>query len=69
MTLDGFSPVSRHYSSANGGGRNLPRRAFQSTGQFRVIMEQRHRVAFPVAYATARGLDLIDDLWHQKRTI
>lgn len=61
--------VFRKQVSARGGGRNLPRKAFQDAGQFKVVMETKRGVSFPVAYATAQGLDLVDDLWHQKRTI
>lgn len=58
--------IFRKQTSQNGGGRNLPRKAFQDGGQFRVITESRNGFSFPVAYATAHGLDLIDDLWRQK---
>jgi len=53
--------VSRH-----GGARNLPRRPYQQSGQFEVKVETANGVSFSVAYATAKGLDLIDDLWRQK---
>lgn len=58
--------IFRKQTSAGSGGRNLPRKAFQDGGQFRVLMESNKGRNFPVAYATARGLDLIDDLWRQK---
>jgi hypothetical protein len=59
--------IFRKQTSQNGGnGRNLPRKAFQDGGQFRVLMESKNGFTFPVAYATARGLDLVDDLWRQK---
>lgn len=58
--------IFRKQTSQNGGGRNLPRKAFQDGGQFRVIPESKRGISYPVAYATARGLDLIDDLWRQK---
>lgn len=58
--------IFRKQSSRNGGGRNLPRKSFQDGGRFKVLMESNRGVSYPVAYATAHGLDLIDDLWRQK---
>lgn len=49
--------------------RNLPRKAFQDGGQFCVRMQTANGFTFPAAYATAHGLDLIDDLWRQKHII
>lgn len=59
--------IFRKQTSQNGGGRNLPRKAFQDGGQFKVLMESNPRgISYAVAYATSHGLDLIDDLWRQK---
>ncbi|MCW2900880.1 MAG: hypothetical protein JWO67_3145 [Streptosporangiaceae bacterium] len=58
--------IFRKQVSAGGGGRNLPRKALQDGGRFQVKMESKNGFNFPVAYATARGLDLVDDLWRQK---
>jgi DNA-damage-inducible protein D len=58
--------IFRKQTSQYGGGRNLPRKAFQDGGHFRVLAETNRGINYPVAYATARGLDLIDDLWRQK---
>jgi DNA-damage-inducible protein D len=57
----------RKQTSQNGGNRNLPRKALQDGGYFELKTETKNGWAFPVAYATPRGLDLIDDLWKQKR--
>lgn len=57
----------RKQTSQNGGNRNLPRKALQDGGYFELKTETKNGWAFPVAYATPRGLDLIDDLWRQKR--
>lgn len=56
----------RRQTSRYGGARNLPRKPHQDSGKFTVKMETVNRVTFPVAYATSRGLDLIDDLWRQR---
>ena len=56
----------RKATSESGGGRNLPRKAHQDSGLFVVKMETKNGWNFPVAYATAKGLDLIDDLWKQR---
>jgi len=58
--------IFRKQTSQNGGNRNLPRKAFQDGGQFRVLPETVRGISYPAAYATARGLDLVDDLWRQK---
>jgi len=59
--------IFRKQTSEGSGGRNLPRKAFQDGDQFAVRIETKNRASFPVAYATARGLDLVDDLWRQKK--
>jgi DNA-damage-inducible protein D len=62
--------VFRRQVSASGGGRNMPRAAHQQSGLFEVKMESNGKgVSYPVVYSTARGLDLVDDLWRQKRII
>lgn len=58
--------IFRRQVSAGGNGRNLPRKPLQDGGHFSVKLETKNGFSFPVAYATARGLDLIDDLWRQK---
>lgn len=59
--------IFRKQTSQGGGGRNLPRKALQDSGMFVVKMETKNGWNFPVAYATPKGLDLVDDLWRQKR--
>jgi DNA-damage-inducible protein D len=61
--------IFRRATSQSGGGRNLPRKSYQDSGLFDLKMENHNGWTVPVAYVTAKGLDLIDDLWHQKRTI
>lgn len=56
-------------SGARNTPRNLPRKAFQDAGQFKVKTETKNGWSFPVAYATPAGLDLLDDLWNQRRLI
>ena len=46
--------------------RNLPRKAYQDSGHFTVKMEMANGWTFPTAYATAKGLDLIADLWEKR---
>jgi DNA-damage-inducible protein D len=58
--------IFRKEVSRYGGARNLPRLPYQRSGQFKVKVETANGVSFSVAYATARGLDLLDDLWRQK---
>jgi DNA-damage-inducible protein D len=59
--------IFRRQVSAAGGARNMPRTPHQDSGRFIVKMESNGRgVSFPVVYATAQGLDLVDDLWKQK---
>lgn len=58
--------IFRKQTSNGGNGRNLPRKAFQDGGRFKVLIESKNGFSFPVAYATAHGLDLVDDLWRQK---
>jgi DNA-damage-inducible protein D len=53
----------RRQVSQSGGGRNMPRTGYQTAGHFAVKTEQRNGVAFPVAYATPRGVDLVVDFW------
>lgn len=57
----------KQVSAGSRSPRNLPRKAFQDGGQFRVLPETKNGFSFPSAYATARGLDLVDDLWRQKK--
>lgn len=58
--------IFRKEVSRYGGARNLPRLPYQRAGQFEVKTETANGVSFPVAYATARGLDLVHDLWRQQ---
>lgn len=57
----------RRQVSQRGGARNLPRKPHCDNGLFATKMETKNGFVFPVAYVTAAGLDLIDDLW-QKRS-
>lgn len=56
----------RKQTSESGGNRNMPRKALQDAGQFAVKMESRNGWAFPTAYATAAGIDVVVDLWAQR---
>ena len=53
----------RKQTSASGGGRNLPRTTYQKSGHFEVKTETKNGFAFPVAYATPHGVDLVVDFW------
>ncbi|MGY4931589.1 phage antirepressor KilAC domain-containing protein [Streptomyces sp. 900116325] len=59
----------RRQVSQRGGARNLPRTAHQNSGHFTVKMEMANGWTFPTAYATAKGLDLISDLWEKRTTV
>lgn len=56
----------RRQVSRSGGGRNLPRTSSQNGGYFETKTESANGVAFPVAYATPRGVDLVVDLWGRR---
>lgn len=56
----------RKVTSKAGGGRNMPRKPYQDNGSFVVKMETTNGWTHPSAYATARGIDLIDDLWSRR---
>lgn len=56
----------RRQVSHNGGGRNMPRKPFQDSGHFSVKTERQNSVAYPVAYATPLGVDLVIDAWNRK---
>lgn len=56
----------RRQVSRGGGGRNLPRTSSQNGGYFETKTESANGVAFPVAYATPRGVDLVVDLWGRR---
>ncbi|MFF3092297.1 phage antirepressor KilAC domain-containing protein [Streptomyces cyaneofuscatus] len=58
--------VFRKQTSRYGGGRNMPRKSYQDAGQFVVKQETKNGFNFPTAYATARGIDLVVDLWEQR---
>ena len=58
--------IFRRQTSRSGGGRNLPRKAYQDSSYFEIRMETKNGFNFPVAYVTSKGLDLIDDLWKQR---
>lgn len=59
----------RKATSQAGGGRNLPRKPHQDSGLFKVLMETKNGWNFPVAYATAPGIDMVADLWERRRTV
>lgn len=56
----------RKQTSRNGGKRNMPRKAYQDSGQFVVKQETSNGWNYPTAYATAKGIDLVADLWEQR---
>lgn len=56
----------RRQVSEAGGGRNLPRKAYHDSGHFDVKTEEANGRAFPVAYCTPRGVDLVIDAWGRK---
>ena len=58
--------IFRKQVSQRGGARNLPRKPHQDSGLFEVKMETANGWTFPTAYATAKGLDLIADLWDKR---
>lgn len=58
--------VFRKVTSQAGGGRNMPRKPHQDSGMFVVKMETKNGWTFPTAYATAKGLDLISDMWGRR---
>jgi DNA-damage-inducible protein D len=58
--------IFRRQVSQRGGARNLPRKAYQDSGHFKVVMETANGWSFPAAYATSNGLDLIADLWEKR---
>ena len=51
--------VFRRQTSERGGGRNMPRRMYQLSGHFVVRTEENNGHRFPVAYATASGIDFV----------
>ena len=58
--------VFRKQVSRFGSNHNMPRRAYQTSGHFRVKMETNGKVSFEVAYATPLGADLVADLWEKR---
>lgn len=58
--------IFRKVTSQAGGGRNMPRKPHQDSGLFVVKLEQKNGWSFPTAYATAKGLDLIADMWENR---
>lgn len=56
----------RKQTSYNGGNRNLPRTMSQRSGHFEVKTETNRGVAYPVAYATPRGVDVVVDFWGKR---
>ncbi|MEW2108692.1 phage antirepressor KilAC domain-containing protein [Streptomyces albidoflavus] len=58
--------VFRKQTSQGGGQRNMPRKAYQDAGQFVVKQETKNWRNFPTAYATAKGIDFVADLWEQR---
>lgn len=51
--------IFRRQTSEKGGNRNMPRRTYQLSGHFVVRIEQSGPVRFPVAYATASGVEFV----------
>ncbi|WP_239934196.1 phage antirepressor KilAC domain-containing protein [Streptomyces sp. CBG31] len=58
--------VFRKQKSHGGGQRNMPRKAYQGADQFIVKQETKNGWNFPTAYATAKGIDFVVDLWEQR---
>ncbi|WP_242890309.1 phage antirepressor KilAC domain-containing protein [Actinomadura litoris] len=58
----------RRQTSRFGGCRNMPRTTAQNAGYFCVKTEVNKGVAFPVAYATPRGVDVVVDAWERRVT-
>ncbi|MER6778516.1 MULTISPECIES: phage antirepressor KilAC domain-containing protein [unclassified Streptomyces] len=56
----------RKQTSKFGGNRNLPRKALQDSGAFIVKQETKNGFNFPVAYATAQGIDMVVDGWEKR---
>lgn len=56
----------RQVSQQNRGARNLPRKPHQDSGCFDVRIETANGWNFPTAYVTAKGLDLISDMWERR---
>lgn len=61
--------IFRRQTSANGGNRNLPRTTYQRSGHFEVKTETKNGFAFPVAYATPHGVDLVVDFWGRRTDV
>lgn len=59
--------IFRRATSRSGGARNLPRKPHQDSGLFTVKLEMHNGWSCSVAYATAKGLDLIADLWDKRQ--
>lgn len=58
--------VFRKQVSRFGSNHNMPRRAYQTSGHFKVMVETNGKVSFEVAYATPLGADLVADLWEKR---
>lgn len=58
--------IFRRQVSQRGGARNLPRKPHQDSGCFDVRIETANGWNFPTAYVTAKGLDLISDMWERR---
>lgn len=56
----------RKQTSRFGGNRNLPRKPLQDSGAFIVKQQTTNGVNFPVAYATAQGIDMVVDGWESR---
>ncbi|MFF5703375.1 phage antirepressor KilAC domain-containing protein [Streptomyces sp. NPDC012794] len=56
----------RKQTSRAGGNRNLPRKPLQDAGSFVVKQETKNGFNFPVAYATAKGIDMVVDVWPKR---
>jgi DNA-damage-inducible protein D len=58
--------VFRKQASRFGSNHNMPRRAYQTSGHFKVKVESNGKVSYEVAYATPTGADLVADLWAKR---
>ncbi|WP_051820438.1 phage antirepressor KilAC domain-containing protein [Streptomyces flavochromogenes] len=58
--------IFRRQVSQQNRARNLPRKPHQDSGCFDVRIETANGWNFPTAYVTAKGLDLISDMWERR---
>ncbi|MEV2195074.1 hypothetical protein AB0I02_29475 [Streptomyces phaeochromogenes] len=60
--------VFRKQPSRFGANKNMPRRAYQSSGHFKVKLETNGKVSYEVAYATVLSADFVFDRWQAHAT-